>query len=202
MRSDMSDPRERERGPGIEAVVIGGSAGAVTALGSVLSELPASFPPVLVVLHIPSTSPSLLVDVFAPHCRMRVCEPEAFERIEWGSVYFAPPDYHLLVERDRRCSLSIEPAVRFSRPSVDVLFGSAAAAYRSGLAAVVLTGASDDGAEGLRAVHAAGGIAIVQEPASAEAPTMPKAALAAVPSARVVRLSEIARHLLSLAQAS
>lgn len=186
----------------IEAVVIGGSAGAVTALGSILSELPASFPAVLVVLHIPPTTPSLLVEVFAPSCRMRVCEPDAFDPVESGSVYFAPPDYHLLVERDRRCALSIAPPVHFSRPSVDVLFESAAAAYGCALAAVVLTGASEDGAAGLRAVHAAGGIAFVQEPASAEASIMPRSALAAVPSARVVRLPEIARQLLSLVQAS
>jgi two-component system chemotaxis response regulator CheB len=186
----------------IEAVVIGGSAGSVTALDTILARLPATFPPVIVVIHIPSSSQSLLAGVVAPRCAMRIREAEAFEPIVRGSVYFAPADYHLLVEADRRCSLSIEPPVHFSRPAIDVLFESAAEAYGACLAGLVLTGASRDGALGLRAVHAAGGVALVQEPATAEVDIMPRAALAAVPSARVVRLSQIAEHLLLLAQVS
>ncbi len=186
----------------VEAVVIGGSAGAIRALGEILPGLPVTFPPILVVIHVPPSATSLLAPIFAPHCFMRVCEAEPFQPLLHGSVYFAPADYHLLVETDRRCSLSIEPPVLFSRPAIDVLFESAAEAYGASLVGLVLTGASRDGAQGLSAVHAAGGCAIVQEPATAEVDLMPKAALAAVPSARVIRLSEITRQLLFLAQVS
>lgn len=182
----------------VQAVVIGGSAGSVSALGVVLPGLPADFPPVLIVVHILPSSPSLLPAVFASRCAMRVREAESFEAIERGSVYFAPADYHLLVEPDRRCSLSIEPPVHFSRPAIDVLFESAADAYGAGLVGVVLTGASRDGAQGLLAVHHAGGRAIVQDPDTAEVAIMPRAALQATPSAIVVPVSRIVAELLSL----
>ena len=182
----------------VEAVVIGGSAGALAALREILPGLPADFPPVLVVVHIPPSVPALLAEIFAPRCAMQVREAEPFEAILPGSVYFAPPDYHLLVERERRCALSIEPPIHFSRPAIDALFESAADVYRAGLVGLVLTGASPDGARGLHAVHAAGGVAIVQEPGSAEIGTMPAAALAAVPSARVLALGSVLHHLRSL----
>jgi two-component system, chemotaxis family, protein-glutamate methylesterase/glutaminase len=188
--------------PRFEAVVIGGSAGSVTALGEILPGLPASFPPVLVVVHVLPSTPSLLASVFAPRCAMRVCEAEASEPIEPGTVYFAPADYHLLIEPDRRCALSIEPPVHFSRPSIDVLFESAADVYRAAVVGVVLTGASADGALGLRAIHAAGGLSIVQDPATAESSYMPSAARAAVPSARVLPLAALCAELRTLAQAS
>lgn len=183
------------------AVVIGGSAGAVSVLGELLPGLPASSPPILIVVHVLSTSPSLLREIFAPRCAVRVREAEAFEPIERGTVYFAPSDYHLLVERDFRCALSIEPPVLFSRPSIDVLFSAAADAYGEGLVGVVLTGASSDGAEGLRAVHAAGGKTYVQDPDSAEAKVMPNAAIAAVPAARVLTPSALLAELRALAEA-
>ena len=186
----------------IEAVVIGGSAGAVSALGELLPGLPSGFPPVLIVVHVPTSKPSLLAGVFAPRCAMRVREAEAFEPIERGSVYFAPADYHLLVEPDRRCSLSIEPPVHFSRPAIDVLFESAADVYGAGLVGIVLTGASGDGAQGLLAIHAAGGLTMVQDPATARASIMPRAAISIVPAARVLPLSALLAELRSLVQAS
>jgi two-component system, chemotaxis family, protein-glutamate methylesterase/glutaminase len=188
--------------PAIDAVVIGGSAGAVSALFEILPGLPRGFPPVLVVVHLPPSTPALLEAVFAARCAMRVREASAFERIESGSVYFAPADYHLLVEPDRRCSLSIGPPVHFSRPAIDVLFDSAADAYGSRLAGVVLTGASEDGASGLAAIREAGGLAIVQEPSTAEVATMPSAALRAVPGALVLPLAAVLGELLSLARKS
>lgn len=186
----------------IEAVVIGGSAGSVSALGEILPGLPSGFPPVLIVVHLPASPPSLLARLLAPRCAMRVREAEAFEPIERGSIYFAPADYHLLVEPDRRCSLSIEPPLHFSRPAIDVLFESAADAYGSGLVGLILTGASADGAQGLRAIHAAGGLTIVQDPATSEASIMPRAALSAVPAARVVPLLGMLHDLRSLWQVS
>jgi two-component system chemotaxis response regulator CheB len=124
-----------------------------------------------------------------------VCEAEDKEPIEPGVVYFAPPDYHLLVEQDKRLSLSGDEQVLFSRPSIDVLFESAADAYGGGLIGVVLTGANSDGANGLKAVVEAGGVAVVQSPGSAFAVAMPEAAVATCPDARVLPVNEIAAYL-------
>ena len=178
----IEPPRTRA----IEAIVIGGSAGCLGVLATILPGLPEDFLPVVVVVHVLPSSPSRLAEIFAPRCAMRVTEAEPATPIERGNIYFAPSDYHLLVEPDRRCALSIEPPVLFSRPAIDVLFESAASVYGAGLVGVVLTGASRDGAQGLRAIHEAGGLCLIQDPATAEATTMPLAALAAVPAARVV----------------
>jgi len=180
----------------IEAVVIGGLAGAVAALGEILPELPAGFPAVLVVVHVLPSVPSLLAALFAPRCAMRVVEAESLEPLARGTIYFAPADYHLLVERDRRLSLSLEPPVHFSRPSIDVLFESAADAFGDALAGVVLTGANADGAHGLQAIDRAGGRCLVQDPRAAEVGVMPAAAAAAVPGARVLPMSAIVAELL------
>jgi two-component system chemotaxis response regulator CheB len=188
------------RGRPIEAVVIGGSAGSIGALSEILPGLPEGFLPVLVVVHILPSSPSRLAEVFAPRCALQVSEADPGSPIERGKLYFAPSDYHLLVEPDRRCALSVEPPVLFSRPAIDVLFESAASVYGAGLLGVVLTGASKDGAQGLRAVHEAGGLALIQDPTTAEADTMPRAALAAVPAARVLTLPALLGALCSLVQ--
>jgi two-component system, chemotaxis family, protein-glutamate methylesterase/glutaminase len=186
----------------IDAVVIGGSAGSVAALGEILPGLPLTFPPVLVVVHVLPTSATPLARVFTPRCAVRVVEAEPGAPIERGHVYFAPADYHLLVEPSRRCALSIEPPVHFSRPSIDVLFESAADAYGARLVGVVLTGASSDGALGLRAIFEHGGRALIQDPATAHVAIMPEAALAAVPEASVVPLSGMLAELCALEQAS
>ena len=181
--------------PRAEDVVIGGSAGSVAALGALLPGLPADFPPVMVVVHVLPSSTYPLANVFAPNCAVRVVEAEPGAPIERGNVYFAPADYHLLVEPSRCLSLSIEPPVHFSRPAIDVLFESAAEAYGPDLLGVVLTGASPDGARGLRAVVDRGGSAIVQDPATAEVSIMPAAALAAVPEASVAELGAVLSEL-------
>jgi two-component system chemotaxis response regulator CheB len=185
------------------AVVIGASAGAVEALSVILPALPAGYPvPVAVVVHLPPDRPSIMAELFAARCRVAVREAEDKEPLVPGTVYFAPPDYHLLVEAAGHLSLSSEEPVRFSRPSIDVLFESAADAVGPGLVAVVLTGANDDGAAGLRAVCAAGGAAVVQDPLGAQAGAMPAAALAACPGATVLSLPQIAAYLTSLGEAS
>lgn len=186
--------------PPVEAVVIGGSAGSVSVLGELLPALPADFPPVLIVVHILSSSPNPLGHLFAPRCALRVASVEPGEPLERGALYFAPADYHFLVELDRRCALSIEPPVHFSRPAIDVLFESAADAYGPALAGVILTGASSDGALGLRAVHERGGRTFVQDPATAECSIMPAAALAAVPEAHVASLDGLVAALSNLEQ--
>ena len=179
-----------------EAVVIGASAGALEALSSLLPTLPSDYRlPILIVVHLPADKTSLLAELLRARCAIRVREAEDKEPIEPGVAYFAPPDYHLLVEQDRRLSLSDDEPVLFSRPSIDVLFESAADAYGGGLIGIVLTGANSDGAKGLRAVIEAGGAAVVQSPGSAYAAAMPQAAIALCPDARVLPVNEIAAYL-------
>jgi two-component system, chemotaxis family, protein-glutamate methylesterase/glutaminase len=186
-----------------KAVVMGASAGAVEALSSILPTLPCGYPlPLLIVVHVPRDNSSVMVDLFRGNCRVDVREAEDKEPIRASTVYFAPPDYHLLVERDGRLSLSSEVPVCFSRPSIDVLFETAADAYGSGLLGIVLTGANGDGANGLRAIYDAGGSTVVQDPARAYAGEMPRAALEACPQARTMSLEEIAAHLQEVAKSS
>jgi two-component system chemotaxis response regulator CheB len=184
-----------------EAIVIGASAGALDALSAILPLLPRGFPlPVLMVVHLPSHKESVLANLLQAKCEIDVREAEDKEPAGAGTVFLAPPDYHLLVETDKRLSLSTEEPVNFSRPSIDVLFEAAADAYGPRLIGVVLTGANPDGARGLRAVHAAGGIALVQRPESAQASAMPRAALDACPEAHALSLQEIAAYLLDSAK--
>jgi two-component system chemotaxis response regulator CheB len=160
-----------------DAVVVGGSAGAVDMLGTLLPELPADFRlPIIVVVHLPARRTSLLPPLFAQRCALPVREPEDKQPIEPG-IWFAPPDYHLLIEADHCFALSIDQPVRFSRPSIDVLFESAARAYGSRLLGIVLTGANDDGAAGARAIRRLGGVLAVQSPETAVASEMPRAAI-------------------------
>ena len=179
-----------------EAVVIGASAGALEALSVILPGLPADFPvPIMVVVHMPHDKKSVMAELLQGKCRVKVREAEDKEPIRSGTVYVAPPDYHLQVEMTRSLSLSGDEPVLYSRPSVNVLFESAADAYGPGLVAIVLTGANQDGADGMKAVADAGGQGIVQRPEEAFAPAMPEAALAACPDARVLSLEEIATWL-------
>jgi two-component system chemotaxis response regulator CheB len=179
-----------------EAVVIGASAGALEALSAILPALPGGFSlAVMVVVHVPPDKRSILPELFQAKCRLPVREAEDKEPISRGTVYFAPPDYHLLVEADKSLSLSSDEPVLFSRPSIDVLFESAADAYGAALIGIVLTGASRDGARGIRAVAEAGGVALVQDPKEAFASTMPEAAIGMCPGARVMSVSAIAAYL-------
>jgi two-component system, chemotaxis family, protein-glutamate methylesterase/glutaminase len=157
------------------AVVIGASAGGLKALSAILPHLPADYPlPIMVVIHVPPHRRSLIAPL-----------------LTGGGVFFAPPDYHLLVERSFELSLSSEEPVLFSRPSIDVLFETAADAYGDGLIGVILTGANNDGAAGLKAVMAYGGKGLIQTPATAFARAMPEAAIEACPSALILDLDDI-----------
>jgi two-component system, chemotaxis family, protein-glutamate methylesterase/glutaminase len=177
----------------IDAVVMGASAGGVEALGVLLPALPASFrPALLIVQHLPRERPSLLVDIFRRRCAVPVREAEDKEPVEPGTVYFAPPDYHMLVEKSRQIALSTDEPLNYSRPSIDVLFESAADAYGERLLGIILTGANDDGAEGLNAVYRAGGLTVVQQPDSAAVPLMVVSALKRGPADFVLPLNEIA----------
>lgn len=176
----------------IDAVAIGTSAGGVEALAALLSSLPrgcrASF---FVVIHIPRERPSLLPEIFAAKCVLPVREAEDKEPIQPGTVYFAAPDYHLLVDRGPALALSSDDPVHYSRPSIDVLFESAADIYGERLMGLILTGANQDGAAGLAAVGRAGGCTVVQEPSSAAAPYLPEAALRQGPVDHVLSLEQL-----------
>lgn len=185
-----------------KAIVIGASAGALQALSRILPPLPAEFPvPILVVVHVPADRRNMLAPLFQAKCRMRVREAEDKEPALPGTIYFAPPDYHLLVEDNGALSLSSDEEVLYSRPSIDVLFESAADAYGPAVVGVVLTGANPDGAHGLRTITDAGGTAIVEDPSGAYADTMPLEALKACPSAHVLGLDDIADLLLKVREA-
>ena len=180
----------------VEGIVIGASAGAVAALSQVLPSLPAHYPlPVVVVVHVSPQNGGSLAELFQAKCRVTVKEAEDKEPIAAGTVYFAPADYHLMVEKSLSLSLSSEEPVLFSRPSIDVLFQSAADAYGPALLAIVLTGANEDGAQGVRAVWEAGGAVIVQAPETAEARAMPDAARAACPDAQLMTLAAMVEFL-------
>jgi two-component system chemotaxis response regulator CheB len=179
-----------------EALVIGGSAGAVEALSLLLPTVPRDARiPVIVVVHLPPNRPSLLTEVFAPRCPARVAEPEDKEPVRAGTIWFAPSNYHLLIEPDRTFSFSVDEPIRFSRPSIDVLFESAADAFGGKLCGIVLTGANDDGALGALAIRNAGGTVVVQDPDTATAAQMPRAAIAHATPQMVASLPEIADFL-------
>ena len=162
----------------IEAVVIGASAGGVQALLTVLADLPRSFHlPLIVVLHLPEGRDSQLAEIFQYRLPIEVREAADKETILPGTLYFAGPDYHLLVEMDRTFSLSSEEPLHYSRPSINVLMESAADAYGPALAGILLTGANEDGATGMARIKQQGGLTVVQDPTEAAVPTMPEAAI-------------------------
>jgi two-component system, chemotaxis family, protein-glutamate methylesterase/glutaminase len=165
----------RER---VEAVVIGASAGGVEALSVLLPALPPdASAAIFIVLHIPRDKPSLLVQIFSNKCALPVREAEDKEPVSPGTVYFAPSNYHLLLDQGPQTALSADDPVHHSRPSIDVLFESAADVYTNRLLGIILTGANEDGSLGLAAIHDRGGITVVQEPETAHSPQMARSAL-------------------------
>jgi two-component system chemotaxis response regulator CheB len=185
----------------IDAVVIGASAGGVEALSVLLPALPAeSKAAVFIVLHLPRDRPSLLSEIFARKCPLPVREAQDKESVVPGTVYFAPTNYHLLLDAGPQLALSADDPVHHSRPSIDVLFESAAEVYRSRLLGIILTGANDDGTAGLAAVRQAGGITIVQQPHSAQVKSMVISALNRNPDSHVLDLDGISAALATLNQ--
>lgn len=188
--------RSRSR---IEAIVVGASAGGVEALLKVFGQLRKGFGlPILVVLHLPDERESQLARVFGYRLAVPVEEAQDKQDVVPGTLYVAAPGYHLSVEADRSLSLSLEDPVHHSRPSIDVLFESAADAYGPNLLAVVLTGANSDGAQGLARVRERGGITVVQDPEEAQVSTMPEAALALHEPDHILTLQDIGQLLAGL----
>lgn len=181
---------------GVQLICVGASAGGVEALGVLLDGLPAGCQvAVAVVLHIPPRHTSRLAEVFQPRCKLPVKEVEDKEPVLAGCVYVAAPAYHMLVEPDHSFSLSCDEPVNHSRPSIDLLFESAAAAYGKQVLGIILTGASADGAVGLTAIRELGGGAWVQDPNDARVPAMPAAALAQAGADHVLTVRNMAQAL-------
>jgi two-component system chemotaxis response regulator CheB len=181
----------------VKLVVIGTSLGGMRALETILHGLMPDFPlPIAIVQHrgVDAEPQSQLSGLLQLHCVLPLCEANDKDALIGGRVFLAPPDYHLLVD-DGRFALSIDERVQYARPSIDVLFESAADSYREGVLGVILTGASADGAQGARSIKRRGGSVIAQDPRTAEAPAMPAAAIAAGAVDRILPLAEIAPFL-------
>lgn len=186
---------------GCDVIVVGGSWGGMEAVGLVLADLPADFPvPVVIVLHRGEGSVDMLSAILGRSTALPVCEAEDKSKLRPGYVHVAPSGYHLLVERGS-LALSTDAAVHFSRPSIDVAFETAAEAYASGAVGVILTGDNEDGAAGLAEIRRFGGVTIIQDPASAERPRMPRAALAKGDPDAVLPVEEIGPMLTRVATA-
>ncbi len=199
MAAPSTSPPDAAALAGIEFVAIGASAGGVEALGVLLRALPADCrAALLVVLHLMPDRASALPALFGGRCALPLREVEDKEPVCKGTVYFAAPDYHVLVERERSFALSLDAAVNFSRPSIDVALESAALAYGAAMLGIILTGASADGAAGLAQVRRQGGRAWVQDPAGAAHAVMPAAALRLAGADRVLDIGQIAAGLARL----
>jgi two-component system, chemotaxis family, protein-glutamate methylesterase/glutaminase len=183
-----------------DLIAVGSSWGGLEALRTMLGALPPDLDAAVVIAQhrAPESHPTAFRDLLGGATRLEVREAADKDGARPGLVLLAPPDYHLLVEADGTVALSTEARVGYSRPSIDVLLETAAEAYRDRTVGVVLTGANDDGARGLARIRELGGVAIVQDPATAERDAMPRAALAAVPDATVARIDEIAGLLVEL----
>ncbi len=197
MADRQSEPPPAVRKPGpakdsYRAAVIGVSSGGLEALAVILAQLPASFPiPVLVVQHLQPDSDAFLAEYLNGCSPVAVKMADEKEALRPGWVYLAPPNYHLLVEEDETLSLSVEERVNYARPSIDVLFESAADAYGPELIGIILTGGSRDGSQGLKRIKERGGLTVVQDPATAQAKVMPEEALAVTKVDHVLALEEI-----------
>ena len=179
-------------------VAMGTSWGGLAALTKLLGDLPVDFTiPVVVVQHRSKDSERLLVQLLQDATDLQVCEIEDKDPLTAGRVHVAPANYHVLIE-DGYASLTIEEPVRFSRPSIDVMFSSAADTYRSAAIGVVLTGANEDGARGLAHIAKRGGRTLVQDPKTAEIAIMPAAAIRAVPTGEILPLDRLAPRLIEL----
>lgn len=182
-----------------EAIVMGTSAGGFQALSAILERLPKDYGiPIIVVQHRAKDSPDLFEEIMQRRCAIQIKQADEKEKIAPGTVYIAPPDYHLLIESDRTFSLSVEGPVQFSRPSIDVLFESAAMVYREKLVGIILTGSNRDGAAGISAISRMGGLTTAQDPAEAEYSAMPLASIGTRHVKRVLRLEAISDLLLQL----
>lgn len=190
MDHDQLKENRGERAKDYEAIVMGVSYGGLKALQVILPTLCADFPcPIMVVQHQDPLADDFLARHLDALSRVRVTVADEKETAKAGVVYLAPANYHLMVEDDHTLSLSVDEKVNFARPSIDVLFESAADAYAANLIGVILTGANHDGSQGLRQIKKQGGLTVVQDPRTAKAKNMPEAALAITKVDHILPLS-------------
>jgi two-component system chemotaxis response regulator CheB len=186
----------------IDVVAIGVSAGGMKALATLLAHLPKDYSvPIIIVQHLLEGSESFLVEYLNDMVPIHIQEAIDKEPLRPGCVFLAPPGYHLLVEDGCSLSLSMDPKVNYSRPSIDVLFDSAAFVFQEKCLGIILTGANQDGSAGLRTIKANGGMTIVQCPETAEYPAMPLAAIQHVAVDHIMSLDEIGEFLITLQRA-
>lgn len=193
MKTELNDTRN------FSAVVIGVSAGGLHALISILSKLPKEFSlPLIIVQHRGKDHKELLEDVLQTKCLLKIKQADEKEKIEKGYVYIAPPNYHLLIEQDETFSLTSDVYVKHSRPSIDLLFTTAAEVYKEFLIGIILTGASSDGAEGILEIKRSGGFTLAQNPLTAEYPYMPQASINTGAIDLIGTLEEITSYLINI----
>lgn len=181
------------------AIVIGVSSGGMNAMKIMFSLLPKNFKtPIIIVQHIGARSDGHFIHLLNKQSNVSIKEADEKEKIENGNVYIAPPNYHLMIERDATFSLTIEERVNYARPAIDVLFETAALAYKDKLIGVILTGSSSDGSLGLKKIKEYGGLTIAQDPKTAESGYMPAAAIAAVQMDFILSLEEIIKLLIKI----
>ena len=181
-----------------EAIVIGVSSGGMKALKFIFSRMPEDFnTPIIIVQHISRHSDNQWINLLNDKSNLHIKEADEKEKIEKGNVYIAPPNYHLLIERNKTFSLTIDERVSFARPSIDVLFESAAEAYKNKLIGVVLTGSNADGSAGLKRIKEYGGLTIVQDPETADSSYMPASAIAAIQTDYILSLEDIIELLIN-----
>jgi len=182
-----------------EAIVIGVSSGGLNVMKVMFSLLPKDFStPIIIVQHIGKYSENLWIKLLSDKSNLEIKEADEKEKIEKGKVYIAPANYHLLIERDKTFSLTIDERVNFARPSIDVLFESAAEAYQNKLIGVVLTGSNNDGSKGIKRIKECGGLTIVQDPETAESNYMPASAIEAILPDYILPIEEIIKLLISI----
>ncbi len=184
-----------------QAIVIGVSSGGMSALKIIFSVLPANFClPIIIVQHLGSHSDSQWIKILDSKSLLQIKEADEKEKIKKGTIYIAPPNYHLLIEKNKTFSLTIDERVNFARPSIDVLFESAAEAYKDSLIGIILTGANHDGAKGLKSIKDHGGLAVIQDPETAESAYMPRSAIAAVTPDYLGSIEGITSFIMQIAQ--
>jgi len=184
-----------------EAIVIGSSAGGLNALKILFRGLSEGFHiPLIIVQHISADSENYLIQILNDIRVLQVKEADEKEQPMPGMAYLAPPNYHLLLEPDRTFTLTIDERVNYARPSIDVLFETAAEAYKDKLIGIILTGANNDGSRGLKRIKELGGLTIVQDPDTAEVESMPRAAIQTSVTDHILPLEEIAAFLNSLTE--
>jgi two-component system chemotaxis response regulator CheB len=184
-----------------EAIVIGVSSGGMSALKIIFSTLPAHFSiPIIIVQHLGAHSDSHWIKFLNEKSALKIKEADEKEKIETGHIYIAPPNYHLLIEKNKTFSLTIDERVNYARPSIDVLFESAAEAYKIKLIGIVLTGANNDGTRGIKRIKECGGLIIIQDPKTAESTCMPESAIAAIEPDYIDSLEDIVKLLIKIDQ--